>query len=277
MKKILVSLAVVLCSAAMVSAQDLETVTTTYNNAAAAIAENKTEAIKLFEEALSGAEALGEDGAAIVDQCKEILPKLYVSVAKEAVAAKDFTTAISKFKVAEDIAEQYGDEEAKAEVAEIMPKIFIQLGASQLKEGNMDAAIETFEEALELGQTDVASKQLSNIYVKKAAAAQKAKDLKGAMEMAQRSIEYLDNATAQKLLGLSALSLKQNKVAADALKAYLALSPEAKDKVQIMYQLGTALVAAGENGEACGYFKQIAQDAKWGEAARYQITTLKCN
>ena len=277
MKKIFVSLAVVLCSAAMVSAQDLETVTTTYNNAAAAIAENKAEAIKLFEEALAGAEALGEDGTAIIDQCKEILPKLYVSVAKEAVQAKDYANAISKFKVAEDIAAQYGDEEAKADVAELMPKIFIQLGATQLKEGNMDAAIETFEEALELGQTEVASKQLSNIYVKKAAAAQKAKDLKTAVEMAQRSIEYLDNPTAQKLLGLSALSLKQNKVAADALEAYLAQSPEAKDKVQIMYQLGTALVAAGENDKACGYFKQIAQDEKWGEAARYQMTTLKCN
>jgi hypothetical protein len=35
-------------------------------------------------------------------------------------------------------------------------------------------------------------------------------------------------------------------------------------------------VAAGQNGEACGYFKEIAQDPKWGEAARYQLTVLKC-
>ena len=261
----------------MLSAQDLETITSTYNNAASAIGQSKADAIKLFEEALSGAESLGDEGAEIVDKCKEVLPKLYVSVAKEAVAQKDLATAVSKFKVAQEIANLYGDSQSGDEVAELLPKVIVQYGAAQLKEGNMDAAIETFEEALELGQTDVASKQLSNIYVKKAVAAQKAKDLKGAMEMAQRSVEYLDNPTAQKLLGISALSLKQNKIAADAFKAYLAQSPDAKDKVQIMYQLGTALVAADEGSEACGYFKQIAQDEKWGEAARYQMTTLKCN
>ena len=44
-----------------------------------------------------------------------------------------------------------------------------------------------------------------------------------------------------------------------------------------MYQLGTALAAIGDNAKACGYFKEISKDEKFGEAARYQLTVLKCN
>lgn len=277
MKKTLVTLLVALCAFSYASAQDLEQVTTIYNNAATAINDDKAEAIKLFEQALEGATALGEEGNEIVGQCKDILPKLYSSVAKDALSAKDFEGALSKIEKAVEVAKNFGNEEIAAELDGLTPKVYIGLGAAKLAAGDTDAAVEAFENAKALGQEEIANKQLSNIFVKKAAAAQKNKDLKGALEAAQKSIEYLNNPTAQKIVGLSALSLKQNKVAADALEAYLSLSPEAKDKVQIMYQLGTALVAAGDNGKACGYFKQIAQDAKWGEAARYQITTLKCN
>jgi len=276
MKKIIVLAVAIICTMSVASAQNLEKVTEVYNNAAAKINENKAEAIKLFEEAFAAAKELGDEGKDILEQCKGIIPKLYASVAKEAVAAKDFATAISKFKTAAEVAEEYGDKETLDEATEIIPKLYIQSGAAALTSGNTDAAVEAFEAARELGQEEVAAKQLSNIYVKKAAAAQKAKDLKGAIEAAQKSVEYKDNPTAQKIIGLSAIALKQNNIAAEALEAYLAMSPEAKDKVQIMYQLGTALVAAGDNDKACGYFKQIAQDAKWGEAARFQITTLKC-
>ena len=153
----------------------------------------------------------------------------------------------------------------------------LRKGQALAAQGKADDAIKSFELATENGQEEAAAKQLSNIYVKKAVACQKAKDMKGALENAQKSTEYVDNANAEKIIGISALSLKQNKVAADAFEAYLSMNPKAADKAQIMYQLGTALVGAGDNAKACGYFKQIAQDPKWGEAARYQITTLKCN
>lgn len=278
MKKILVTFLAVFCAFTYASAQDLEQVTTIYNNAATAINDdNKDEAIKLFEQALEGATALGEEGNEIAGQCKEVLPKLYSSVAKDALSAKDYEGALAKIEKAVEVAKKFNSEDIVAELGELTPKVYIGIGAAKLAAGNTDAAVEAFEKAKELGQDEIANKQLSNIFIKKAAAAQKAKDAKGALEAAQKSLEYLNNPTAQKIVGLSALSLKQNKVAVDALEAYLSLSPNAKDKVQIIYQLGTALVAAGDNGKACGYFKQIAQDAKWGEAARYQITTLKCN
>lgn len=277
MKKIIVSLCAFLCALGISSAQDIESVTELYNKAAVTVNDNKEEAITLFEQVLEQAAALGEQGAEMVEQSQNILPKLYLAVGKSAVSGGDFNGALEKFSKAAQLAEKFGDAEIQADVEAIIPKVYVQQGSTLLKGGDMDGAIAAFEKAMQLGQTEIAGKQLSNIYVKKAAACQKAKDMKGAVEAAQKSVEYLDNPNAQKIIGLCSLSLKQNKVAADALEAYLAMKPDAQDKVQIIYQLGTALVATGENGKACGYFKQIAQDAKWGEAARYQLTTLKCN
>ena len=277
MKKIIVSFCVFLCALGISTAQDLESVTELYNKAAAVVADNKAEAITLFEQVLEQAAALGEDGAEMISQSQGILPKLYLAVGKDAFGTGDFRSAIEKISKAAQLAEKFGDAETQGDAESVIPKLYIQQGASLVKAGDVDGAVASFEQALNLGETEIAAKQLSNIYVKKAAACQKAKDLKGAVEAAQKSVEYLDNPNGQKIIGLASLALKQNKQAADALEAYLALSPDAKDKVQIIYQLGTALVASGENGKACGYFKQIAQDAKWGEAARYQLTTLKCN
>ena len=254
---------------------------------------------------------LGDEGAEIAGQCKGILPKLYISVAKELVKEQKYDEAVAQFNKAIEKGEAYGDAEVAEEAKGLIPQILMAEGNQALKAkdyegavagyqkvidadpsngqahllkgqalaalGKTDDAIKAFELASENGQEEAAAKQLSNVYVKKAVACQKAKDMKGALENAQKSTQYVDNANAEKIIGISALSLKQNKVAADAFEAYLSMNPNAADKAQITYQLGTALVGAGDNAKACGYFKQISQDAKWGEAARYQITTLKCN
>ncbi|MDD2292905.1 MAG: tetratricopeptide repeat protein [Bacteroidales bacterium] len=312
MKKLLVTLMIALCSIGITVAQDLEKATELYNNAAAALEISDTPgALDLFQQAMTMASSLGEEGVEIVNNCKGIIPKLHLSIGKDYAKIKDMDNAIASLNKATELAKEYGDQETATEASDLIPQLlmaegnsllndkkypeaaamykkvtaiepdngmaFLRMGMAQTASGETDAAIETFTTAVEKGEAENANKQLSNIYLKKAAACQKEKDSKGAMEAAQKSVEYLDNATAQKIIGLSALSLKQNKVAADALEAYLAMQPDAKDKVQIMYQLGVALAASGQNSKACGYFKQISSDAKWGEAARYQATTLKCN
>ncbi|MBR5101213.1 MAG: tetratricopeptide repeat protein [Bacteroidales bacterium] len=311
MKKILLTIMVALCGFAFASAQDMEKATEIYNNAAEAIKTDKAEAITLFEQALEMAGQLGEEGANIVTQCKGILPQLYMSVGKELVNAKDLGGAIERFKKAIEKGEAYGDPDVVDEAKGLIPQILmadangklndkdfegavagyqmvidadptngnahLRKGQALTQLGNMDDAIKAFELALENGQEEQAAKQLSNVYVKKAVACQKAKDMKGALENAQKSTQYVDNANAQKIIGMSAMQLKQNKVAAEAFEAYLSMNPNAITKeAGIVYNLGTALVALGENDKACGYFQKIAQDAKFGEGARYQITQLKC-
>ena len=311
MKKIFLTVMVALCTMGIVAAQDLEKATEIYNNAAAAIENNKAEAITLFEQALGMAETLGDEGAEIVAQCKGILPKLYISLGKDLVNEKNLDEAIAKFQKAVEVGEKFGDTDVAAEAKGLIPQILMADANGMLNEknfegavagyqkvidadpangqahlrkgqalaqlGKADDAIKSFELAAENGQEEQAAKQLSNIYVKKAVACQKAKDMKGALENAQKSTQYVDNANAQKIIGMSAMSLKQNKVAAEAFEAYLSMNPSAVTKeAGIVYNLGTALVATGDTDKACGYFQKIAQDAKYGEGARYQITQLKC-
>ncbi|MCK9624880.1 MAG: tetratricopeptide repeat protein [Bacteroidales bacterium] len=312
MKKIFLTILISLCTLGISVAQDLEGATNLYNSAATSLSEgNNSEALSQFQQALTMATSLGEEGMDIVNNCKDIIPKLYLAIGKEYAASNNMDNAISNLKKTIEIAKEYNKEDVLKEASELIPQIlmanagsllnskqfaeaaaaykkvtendpengmaFLRMGMALFANGDSDAAVEALTTAINKGEADGAKKQLSNIFLKKAASFQKAKDMKGALEAGQKSIEYLDNPIAQKLVGISALALKQNKVAADAFESYLAQQPEAKDKVQIIYQLGTALSAAGQKDQACGYFKKIVSDAKWGEAAKYQITILKCN
>ena len=311
MKKVFLTVMVALFTMGVVAAQDLEKATEIYNNAAAAIESNKAEAINLFEQALEMAGTLGEEGSEIAAQCKGILPKLYISLGKELYQEKNIEEAVAKFRKAAEVGAAFGDADVVEEANGLIPQLLMADANGLLKDknfeaaaaayqkvidadptngnahlrkgqalsqlGKVDDAIKAFELASENGQEEQAAKQLSNLYVKKAVECQKAKDMKGALENAQKSTQYVDNANAQKIIGMSAMQLKQNKVAADAFEAYLAMNPNAITKdAGVVYNLGTALVALGENDKACGYFQKIAQDAKFGEGARYQITQLKC-
>ena len=321
MKKLLLSLIVTACTMGFVSAQDLGQVTEMYNAAAVLLNDgNKAEALAQFEKALEAANVLGEEGAEIANNCKSIIPELYVSIAKGFANDNDIPKAIELFNKAVEVAKAFGDtkvaEEAEglistlkatqllanantllnnkqfAEAAAAYKEItdmdptnavaFLRQGMALSNSGNYDEAVEALTKAQELYAEDEANlntvkRQLSNAFLRKANAALKEKNWKDALEFGQKSAENFDSANAQKIVGTAASQLKQNKIAAEAFEAYLALSPNAKDKVQTIYQLGTALAAIGENSKACGYFKEIAQDEKFGEAARYQLTQLKCN
>ena len=204
MKKIFATLIVVLCTLGIASAQDMEKATELYNNAAAAIDNNKAEAITLFEQALEMAGKLGDEGAEIVTQCKGIIPKLYMSVGKELVNEKNLDDAVARFKKAIELGEAYGDAEVVEEAKSLIPQILmadanqalnakdyaaavdgyqkvidadptngqahLRKGQALSAQGKVDDAIKSFELASENGQEEAAAKQLSNIYVKKAVA-----------------------------------------------------------------------------------------------------------
>ena len=285
MRKIFVTILSVILSAGFVSAQDLATVTESFNKAAEALnTGDKAAALKQFVEVLPQAAALGAEGEAIVAQCKNAIPALYVSVAKAGIKAGDNAAAIANLENAVKTGEEYGEtaavEEAKSLMASVKISDAVTKASALNQAGDFDGAAGALEAVLAdapEANAAVVKKQLSNTYLRKASAKLKAKDMKGALEAAQKSAEYNDNATAHKIAGTAAFSLKQFQVAAESFEAYLAMNPNAKDKTQTMYQCGSAYQSLGDAAKACGYFKQIAQDPKWGEGARYQMTVLKCN
>ena len=285
MKKIFVTVLSAILSVGLVSAQDLATVTESFNKAAEALnAGDKAAALQQFVEVLPQAVALGAEGEAIVAQCKNAIPALYVSVAKANVKDGDNASAIANLENAVKTGSEYGETEVVEEAQNLLSSIKLSdaltKSAELNKAGDFDGAAAVLESVL-AGASEsnaaIVKKQLSTTYLRKASACLKTKDMKGALEFAQKSSECNDNALAHKIAGTAAFALKQFQVAAESFEAYLAMSPDAKDKIQTIYQCGSAYQSLGDAAKACGYFKQIAQDSKWGEGARYQMTVLKCN
>ncbi len=311
MKKIFVSILVALCTMGIVAAQDVQAVNDILEQANAAIQTDKAEAINLFEKALVMAEQFGDEGIETVAQCKAVIPKLYMILGKESIKAKDYTKAIEHLEKAVEVGNKYEDIETAEEAQTLIPQILVANGGSLFNAKDFDGSLAAYQKALEMDSTNAkallgkgnvlaqlgkvdeavqvyelasqngeeseAAKRISNLYKKQADACWKAKDMKGTLENARKSTEYVDNPAAERLIGLSAYSLKQYKKAAEAFEAYLSMSPDAKDKNDITLRIAMSLVSAGDNAKACGYFKQLVNDPKNGEYAKSQIAALKCN
>lgn len=315
MKKIFAALLLTLCMAGAAAAQDMAQATELAKQANESLVNGDNEAaLTGFRQALEQALLCGEEGFDLVTTCKGVIPKILLNQAKASIAADDFEAAVAKLKETAEVATEYEQAETAEEANALVPQVLLQkanallnakdfagavsaykdvidvdptngnaylrMGMAYSSANNLDSAIDAFDKALEnmpeAGQANV-KKQLSNTYLKKANTFYKAKQWKEALEFAQKSIENQDNPNAEKIVGNAASQLKQNKIAADAFEAYLNMKPNAPDKVQVTYQLGTTLQALGDKDKACSYFKTIANDPKFGEGARYQLTQLKCN
>ena len=174
--------------------------------------------------------------------------------------------------------------EAAAEYAKVI-KADPENGTAYLRTGmalsriNKEAeAVAAFEKAMELGEKDNASRQLSVIYLKKSAALMGAKNWAGVFENAKKSNEYNESGQSLKLMGLSAVQLKKFDDAIETLEKYYAMDTNAKDKASTLYNLATAYEGKGNNAKACGYYKQILTDPTYKQIAEYKVKTeLKCN
>ena len=279
---------------------------------------NLAESLPKFLECLDMAKTLGEEASNVVGDCQNIIPQIYMKLGEEAAEASDFDNAVANFKKVVETATEYDNNfdaidraqglipkmlmakggamlNAKnfAEAAEAFKAVvaadstnttaMMRLGHSLVGNGDIDAAVDMFTNAAEVAGegSNVAKdamKQISNCYLKKAVACQKAKDNRGTLENAQRSAQAMDTPNAEKLIGISSLNLKQYDTAITAFEAYLALAPNAKDKSQIVYQLATAYEGRKDRAKACAYYKQIVSDPQFGAVAKYKVEEeLKCN
>jgi len=310
MKKFILVLAAVLMAAGMASAQDLATATTTYNNGAEALQlDDKAGALKNFQQALTMGQALGEEGAELVANCKKIIPGVILSMGKELYNAKDFAGALGKFQEAQKIAKEYAVEEVEIEAADLIGQVGIvkdmedakaAMKANDLAKaadgfkkvlaadstnaaasfmlvqvlaagGNMDAAKEALVRAEANGQGENAKKVIGTSYLKQAAAALKAQKYADAVKAAVESDVYGDNPQAFLVAGQA--SQKMNKTA-DAIKyfeKYLEAAPTAKNAGPIALTVGALYQGQKNNAKALEFYKK-AQAA--GTDAKQYIDAL---
>ena len=307
MKKIFMFFAAVVMAAGIASAQDINSVTETYNNGAMELEMgNKEAALGYFQAALAAAEELGEEGMQIAENCKNTIPVLMGSIAKDLIKAEQFDAAIEQLNktieacntLGHDIEEYKGliqqtlmakgndliNNKDFAAAIEVYNQIMaedptnamasLRLGMAYGATGNTEAAEAAYLVAAETGQEKNAYKQLSNLLVKQAAAVLKTKKYAEAIELALKSNEYLENATAMKVAGTAASALQKNEDAIKYLEKYLELSPNAKDAAQMKYTIAATAQVMGDKEKAKTYYQQILTDPKFGPTAAEQIKTL---
>ena len=301
--------AAVAMTAGIASAQDINSVTETYNNGAMELEMgNKEAALGYFQAALTAAEALGEEGMQIADNCRNTIPVLMGSIAKDLIKAEQFDAAIEQLNKTIEVCNALGNaaeaDECKALInqtlmakgndlinakdfagaIEVYNQIMagdptnamasLRLGMAYGATGNTEAAEAAYLVAAQNGQEKNAYKQLSNLFVKKAAAVLKTKNYAEAIEFALKSNEYLENATAMKVAGTAASALQKNEDAIVYLEKYLELSPNAKDAAQMKYTIAATAQVLGDKAKAKEYYQQILSDPKFGPTAKQMLESL---
>ena len=311
MKKFFATIAVLALASAMVFAQDLASVTELYNSAATALSSDENEnALKSFQEALTQAEALGEDGVEIANNCKGVIPSLALKIAKNFVKASDFDSAITKLGEAKALAEKFEALDVVDEISDLLPQVLLskgnglltaknyagaaeiyqqilgedatngmaalRLGQALNASGKADEAIAAFEQAAANGQQANAVKQLANINLKKAANALKEKKYADAIAAALKTTEYdEDNSQAYQIAAQASQLSNKNNDAIKYFEKYLEIAPDAKNAGQIAYTVGALYQQAKNVAKAKEFYQKASTDAKYGAEAKKLLDALK--
>jgi tetratricopeptide (TPR) repeat protein len=290
-------------------AQDLNAVTELYNNGAMELdMGNKEVALDYFQTALTQAETLGEEGATIAENCKMTIPILMISLANDSIEAQNYDAALEWFTKAEEAANLYGDAAKAADAAAKKSQLLMKKASELVKAKDYANAIAVYEQILAAdptngraaltmgqaynalgdtekaeaafaiasanGQEKQANKQLSNMYVKKASAALKAKKNQEAYDFAIKSNEYLENANAYKIAGQCAMVLGKTAEGLPLLEKYVELSPNASDANQMKFNIAATAQKLGDKAKAKAYYEQVLTDPKLGAAAKQQLDAL---
>ncbi|MBQ9660800.1 MAG: tetratricopeptide repeat protein [Bacteroidales bacterium] len=310
MKKLIATLAALAVAAGAAFAQDLAAVTELFNAGAEAVSSgDKAGALKSFEQAITQAAALGEEGEEIVANCKNIIPNLTLSIAKDLVKESKFDEAVVQLGVAADVAEKYEAAEVAAEAKGLIPQVkmskagsllnakdyegaaaayrevleadpsngnaALRLGAALNGAGKLDEAKAAFEQAAANGQEATANKQLGNIYLKEAAAALKAKKYNDAVAAAVKVNDYTEDAKAWQIAGQASQVAGKNNDAIKYFEKYLAAAPTASNAGAIAFTVGALYQGAKNNAKAREYYSKAVNDPKLGAEAKKLLDALK--
>lgn len=309
MKKIFLLFTTALLSAGMVFAQDINQATENYNNGAMELQMGNNEAaIGYFQSALEMAEALGEEGAEVAANCRNIIPAIYLSSAKELIKADSFDAAVEQLNKAIEEAGKYEVPEVADDANALIPQVYVSKGNSFLTAKNFAEAEAAYKQALELeatngmayfrlgqalqqqnkveeaeaayvqaaanGQEKNANKQLSNMFVKLAQAANKAKKYQETIDYAAKSNQYLENANAYRFAAGAAQQLGKNADCITNYEKYLELSPNAKDAAGVKFTIAALYQQGGDKAKAKEYYQAVANDPQFGPSAQEQLKTL---
>ena len=309
MKKIFLLFTAAVMSAGMVFAQDINQATENYNNGAMELNMGNNEAaITYFQTALEMAEALGEEGAEVAANCRNIIPAIYLSSAKEQIKAENYDMAVEQLNKAIEAAGKYENADVADDANALMPQVYLSKGNGFLQAKNFPEAEAAYQKAIELdgtngmayfrlgqvlasqnkiaeaeaayvqaaanGQEKNANKQLSTLFVKLAQSASKAKKYQEVIEYAAKSNQYLENANAYRFAASASQQLGTNEDCIANYVKYLELSPNAKDAAGVKFTIAALYQQAGDKAKAKEYYQMVSTDPQYGPGAQEQLKTL---
>ena len=313
MKRIILLMAAIGLSFGVMSAQDLATATSTFNSGAEALAaNNKTGALEYFQKALSIAEALGEEGKDVAENCKNAIPSTILSIGKELYNNKDFAGAKARFEEAAKVATEYGNTEVSDEVAELLPTVSKRIALAKvndaMKAKDINGVIAAYEEAVALDTTDAntalkfgqflgnakkydeavkylemagrngqegnAKSLLSTTFLKNAADQLKAGKYADAVALAEKANSYKENAQAYLVAGQASQKSNTNADAITNFEKYLELAPTAKNANAIAFTVGALYQQGGNKAKALEFYKKVENDPQFGPQAKPLIASL---
>lgn len=310
MKKIILLAISAVFAAATVSAQDLEQATNTYNNGVMSlqIGDNAA-ALDSFKQALTMAEACGETGAEVAANCKNVIPGVMLSIAKDKIQSKDYDNAITSLNEAAAVAKEYGNTDVESEAGELIPQVLLQKANDLLKAKDFDNAVAAYNEAIaadpengraylllgsayassgkiaeaeaaytkagELGESSDAARQLTNLYLRLANSYYKAKRYAEAIQAAEKSASYdEDNANAYLIAANSAQKSGDNNAAITYFEKYISM-PKAKNVNAYTFTIAVLYQQAGNKEKAIEYYQKVASDPTYGTQAQEQLKALQ--
>lgn len=309
MKKIFLMFTAAALSAGVMFAQDINQATENYNNGAMELQMgNNDAAITYFQTALEMAEALGEEGDEVATNCRNIIPAIYLSSAKEQIKAKNYDTAVEQLTKAIEAAGKYDVADVADDANELMPQVYMSKGNDFLNAKNFAEAEAAYNKSLELnpangmahfrlgqvlaaqnrveeaeaaylqaaanGQEKNAYKQLSTIYVKLAQASNKAKKYQEVVDYAAKSNQYLENANAYRFAAGAYQQLGKNAECIANFEKYLELNPNAKDAAGVKFTIAALYQQGGDKAKAKEYYQAVSTDPQFGPSAQEQLKTL---
>ena len=313
MKKLILVLATALLSAGIMSAQDLAQATEMYNNGANALTTgDKKSALEYFQKAYEMGKAIGDEAEELVKNCKQAIPTVMLSMAKELSNNKEYDNALERLQAAITVAKDFAVSEVEEEATSLLPQIELMkdmdaandafnakdlTGAAALynkvleadpsngpasirlvqclaNAGKIDEAKAALATAEANGQGENAKKVIGGALLKVAASDLKEKKFAEALANAVQVNDYTENAQAFQVAGQAAQQLKKNADAIKYFEQYLAAAPDAKNANAITFTVGALYQGANNKTKAIENYKKVVNDPKWGVQAKQMIDAL---
>ena len=313
MKKLILVLATALLSAGIMSAQDLAQATEMYNNGANALTTgDKKSALEYFQKAYEMGKAIGDEAEELVKNCKQAIPTVMLSMAKELSNNKEYDNALERLQAAITVAKDFAVSEVEEEATSLLPQIELMkdmdaandafnakdlAGATALynkvleadpskgpasirlvqclaNAGKIDEAKAALATAEANGQGENAKKVIGGALLKVAASDLKEKKFAEALANAVQVNDYMENAQAFLVAGQASQQLKKNADAIKYFEQYLAAAPDAKNANAITFTVGALYQGAGNKAKALENYKKVVNDPKLGVQAKQMIDAL---